>query len=142
MKKVTRVLTVDGKLFESEKRAELHEAEFLEVQALERSIFPAKFDTCDFGNGGGYIQLSPDAYERFMAGYRKVIAKYHKELLRHFDKYPTGIIGRYLGDGDAVAYSLWCLACQIDDSGRLWGQSYYTAHQNEAEQKMLFEIKK
>lgn len=139
MEKVTQFKAEDGRLFANKTECLKYDAKLHKRDKLIRMILPKQFDNCDFANGGGYIQLTPETKKKFMDGYVSCIRVHHPAIFKELDvsKNPTGFIGRYLCDGDLPFYRLWCLACQIDKSGRLWGQAYYATHQSEAKQDVL-----
>jgi hypothetical protein len=134
MKTVSRFETADGKLFRDEKKAAVHEAEVKEVNRLKWSILPKKLDTCEFANGGGYIQLTPAQVAEFMDGFENVIKTFYPSLLEVYKRCPTGIIGRYLSDNEYPCYTLWLLACQISHN-RLYGQAYYANNPSECKNR-------
>lgn len=139
MEKLTMYKANDGRMFGNKKECEKHDKKLEECDKLVQMILPKAVDTCDFANGGGYIQLTLETKNKFMAGYVGLIRKYHPKIYKELDValYPTGMVGRYLCDADSPFYRLWTLAGQIDFQDRLWGQSYFVTKASEAKQVCL-----
>ena len=126
--------TEDGKVFETEKKAEYHEELLKQIKVLSESILPKKFDTCEFANGDGHIQLTVAQVKKFDEEFKKLLSKHDPDCL----KYDDGMMGRMLNDSDSSLYHLWCLAQKINrGSNRLYGQPYYANHPLEAKQVCL-----
>lgn len=141
MKQVTKFITEDGDLFDTEEEALNHENYYLDVEKVYQSVLPEEVETVEFLNGHGYIQLSSNKMKELTNSYLSIIKKYHDEkMYKRAKECPTGIIGRYLCDGGAIAYKLYDLLDRIDQSNRLWGQAFYAINPNRGDQTCLFAI--
>jgi hypothetical protein len=127
----------DGTLFEDEAECAKYDEVLGARDKAVALILPKQFDTTDFANGTGYIQLTEDTKDDFIDAYLGLVKRLHPSLHQKAVTNPVGIIGRYLCDSDSPLYRLWTLACQIDKQNRLWGQPYYALHPDEGTQTLL-----
>ncbi len=136
MEEIKAWKTSDGKIFNDKTAANLYEAKRVEADRLSELLLPDKYDTCDFANGSGYLQLSEDLINEFDRDFMKAINLYHREW--KFEKYiPTEVIGRYLCDSQSPFDRPNRIRSRVDSKFRLWGQEYFVAHPSEAKQDRL-----
>lgn len=130
--------TEDGRTFKTLEEAKRHEKIMGRIEKAERLLLPKRHDNTDFGNGGGYIQLTSEKLTAFRNEYLALIEELHPSLLaRAKKKSIDGVLGRTLCDSNSPLYPLWCLYERVDSDSRLWGQLYFKNHPSEATQKEL-----
>lgn len=139
MEQVTRFKTKDGALFTDETKAKRHEKLLADIAGLEKLVrADEKHDDCDFANGGGYKQLTPESVNKFIEGFGHLIEReMDGDTLHRYKQNPRGFVGRILCDSDTPLYGLWTILCRIDGQHRLWGQIYYANNPHEGKQISL-----
>jgi len=144
MEEVKRFKSKDGKFFDSVEKCLSHEIDFTAVETVMSLLNPIpEDDHCKFANGHGFVRQDIALIEKCMGVVIKLadidLKDKKEEILAHPFPYRNSVIGRYLSDSDkGFLYSAWHRFMCMDDSGREWGQPYFTAHPEAAEQ---FEIK-
>jgi hypothetical protein len=138
MKAVTKFKSDNGRLFDTEEEARKSDALFAAQNEVSKLLLQAVDRSCDFSNGGGFIQHSKQDIDAFTAGIRNLIVMEFGdkgETLRAFDVQPNGFVGRYLDDSGSNTYRLWCRLRNIDSELREWGQGYYALNPTQGTQK-------
>lgn len=127
MKAIIKYQADNNRLFDTEKEA-VKMDEILRLANEVNKLLPSAIDdSCQFANGGGYIQQSPEDIKAFSKALSELIAfECGVSEAQMFDEAPTGIVGRYLDDGNRISYRLYLRLCCIDANNREWGQPYYT----------------
>ena len=139
METVHKFKAHDGKLFDDVEECLWYEEMIGAVKEAIRLILPEEHDTVAFSNGHGYIQLTAATKTVFITMYLGAVERFLPDLLPLAKGNPTGIVGRYLCDGDSPIYKLFLLADRIDSQNRLWGQSYYAKNPGAGDLVMLAE---
>ena len=113
-----------GKLFEDEKLYNLHVAKEKTLKEINLQFPVVVEKTCDFANGGYFIQRS----EKYFTDYKDLIIKKVKEFSEAGDSYTPLSYGwfRCLDDGGSLFYGVACRILQICKTCyKEWGQIYY-----------------
>lgn len=140
MKEVKRFQSEDGKLFDSAEKCLSYEIDLTAVQTVMSLLNPTpKDDHCEFANGRGFVRQDIQLVEKCMRIVINIAAidlkDKKEEIMEHPFLYRNSVIGRYLSDSDkGFLYSAWCRFMCMDDIGREFGQPYFSAHPEKAEQ--------
>jgi hypothetical protein len=138
--------TSDGARFSDNAKAEAHQALIADVEAAMAPLRPRPVDpSCNFANGGGYLQQDRDAVHtakralwRIFCGRPSLkFAWEGKQGIDPLTVHPSWVCRMLDGSHDPLgeAYSrLWCIS---DVTYREYGQLYYSTHEREAKQVAL-----
>jgi hypothetical protein len=122
----------NGAEFASEEAARKYEILLDEVDAAMAPLGRHP-DTCDFANGGGYLQHAPGAVFKAFDAIVALVERTLASLPEGWQPLPSaeiwrcrgGIIGRYLDDSHSVLWRAWVRFLCVDDRFREWGQPYH-----------------
>lgn len=130
----TTFTTEDGATFNTEAEARKHEYYLSEIEAIDRKLPRAIDSGCEFANGGGFIQHTPEALANWLSDVEKLLRKYEgAETADRWAQNPRGIVGRYLDDGGSPAYAFVYRVMSIGNDFREWGQPYYALNPGKME---------
>lgn len=135
MKTITKFVAEDGTEFKTESACKKHETLLVKVEKVNRLLRRAKDSSCEFSNGGGYIQHTSEEVTNFKSKLVKLCKVYSKhEVFRQSLEFihPGGLGGRIL-EGSPI-YSIWMRLYCVDSQNREWGQPYYALHPTEGKQ--------
>lgn len=133
MKKINRFEAEDGSVFNTEKECENYEELCKKVDKI-MLMFPVlpKDNSCEFANGGGYIQHERSVVEKA----KEEITALGNKLFKISPPASFGWIGRYFDDsGKTCLYSAWGRLSNIDNKFREWGQGYFAINPDKGVQK-------
>lgn len=129
MKTIIKYKSESGREFDTQSGAAIADELFAKQNEVSMLLPQAVDDSCDFSNGGGYVQHTQQDIDKFTAGIRELIVLEFGEnsaTLKAWDTGgPYGIVGRYLDDSNSDTYRLWGRLYSIDPRLREWGQGYY-----------------
>lgn len=101
---------------------------------------------CNFANGGGYYQLTPEAIRMFDNAFIEAVKEMEPELFKKYEKAgrPFNIkdyaVGRWLNDSGSPLYGSLITRLCIDDKFRRWGQIYYANNTSEGKNVKLGDL--
>lgn len=141
MKPITRYEAIDGHTFKTAEECEKYERLLAELKRINAMLRRAVDEGCNFANGYGFVQQTPEALKRFDEAFAEFLAGYiSQETANLYSKCPQGIVGRYLSDGGGAfydaAYRLWVRRYSIDEENREWGQPFYAMPQNKGRREL------
>lgn len=139
MKPITQFQSETGRIFKDEESALKHDALFKAQNEVSKLLPQAVDDSCEFSNGGGFIQHTPNDIEAFSLGLRRLLAMEFGDdsaIVKHWDAGNSGYIGRYLDNSGSNTYRLLDRFLAIDKLGREWGQPFYAAYPEDGRQKL------
>lgn len=132
MKQISKFKAIDGKLFDTEAECKKYEGYLTLIENAHAAIQSALDSSCDFANGGGFVQHNP----LDLANFKSLVAQAIRSQLgdKHAQMFidnPRGFIGRIIDDGDdkylkGFIYRIW----SIDNQNREWGQPFYAIESN------------
>lgn len=135
MKIIQQYQSEDGKIFNNEQECEKYEVILAKVNKI-LSDMPCGEKIDRFTNGRGYIQHSADVVQSLKESIVELANEYFnpKDNYKYFNYY----LSRCIDDSNMkclskMSYKIMC----IDEDNREWGQPYFAAHPNEAEQIRL-----
>lgn len=141
MQAITKIQSVDGKLFDNEADCIKHEKMIEEIDVIIQTLNPVPND-CNFKNGDGYVQQDIKTVAKAMiriveaAGIKK-----KPEFIENPFACRFGVIGRIICDSDnAQLWHSWSRFMNIDNLGREWGQSFFARHPEEGKKKDLTKL--
>ena len=142
MKVITKYQAFDGVEFLDSGKCEAHESNCTISDGIF-SLLPATPDSCDFTNGGGYIQHVESDLLKVRNKFLEFVKRYsdHKWIQETidngFDVHPS-YAGRIIDECTPQSISkLWYRFMCIDSNFREWGQPYYATNPEKAECKKL-----
>lgn len=144
VKAIIKYCVDDGSEFATMDEALAHDSLCAEIADLMKRLHPIPKD-CDFSNGAGFVQQIPAEALAVQRGIVKATRRHFRrdEMYdRHFDYADTAgkpvgytFVGRLISDGcPHVLYRAWHRIMCMDEAFREWGQPYYAAHPDEADQ--------
>lgn len=137
MKAITRYQAEDGSIWMTPEAALEREHFIVVVDEAMVPLGPQYDDgTCDFANGHGYIQHSPEAVAAARANLmpitRKLLACWFKDQLERHGKDPVDAhpswYSRILDGDHRPLDQAWRRIGCIDTQHREWGQQYFAAN--------------
>ena len=143
MKKVERYESRDGVLWESEDKAEKHEAFLDEIDVIKQLLPPLpKDEGCHFANGHGYIQHTRESFNAYKVAILQLGGEICYAPMKEWANEPDsvanmGIAGRYFDDGNHHLYRLWHRVMCTDGNYREWGQPYFALNPDKGEMKKI-----
>lgn len=102
---------------------------------------------CNFANGDGFYQLTPEAVRMFDNAFIEAVKELHPDLFNAYASkgLPFVILnyftGRSLDDMNSPLYGVHGMRMCVDDKFRRWGQPYYALNPAAGEQKKLGDLK-
>lgn len=131
MKVITKYQAIDGREFNSEADCLQHESLLAQIEA----ILPLKApNSCEFANGGGYIQHSAQSIQKA----RKELIKLAKKIDSYItEKTHITYLMRVLDDMNSPLTSLAIRLYCIDSQYREWGQPYFAINPDKGQQIKL-----
>lgn len=148
MKKVEMFEAEDGTLFKTIAKALKYNKIYKRVKDLCNMLGgPINDPGCNFANGDGYYQLTPEMVRRFDNAFIEAIKEFEPELFKEYsDKNLPFVItnyftGRWLDDNNSPLYTAVMLRHRVDEKFRLWGQTYYAMNPEKGKQNKLGDFK-
>lgn len=142
MQTITKYKADDGVEFLNASECELHEANCELAEAIMRTL-PKKPDSCDFSNGGGYVQHDAETLLKARNRFLEFVKRYtdHKWIQQSIDggmDIDCSWAGRIIGEcAPSSIYKHWCRFGCVDKSFREWGQPYYALNPEQGKQIRL-----
>ena len=141
MELIIKFKAKDGVEFSNESDCLAYEDQCGDIDAII-AILPEKPDTCDFSNGGGYVQHSMENFMKARNAYLEYVKIYtdHDYIQQTIDKgldvHPSWV-ARISEFFPGYVAKKWHRFQCVDDQLREWGQPYYANNPEDAEQKRL-----
>lgn len=131
----------DGKIFNHKNDCEKYEFKMNQIEKIMQNL-PQEPDSCNFRNGGGYLQHDPEIVKKAMIEILKLSEidfKEDKEKIfeNPFSYRQSYYIGRVMTDGNNICWSAWCRFLSMDNKYREWGQPYFALNPDKGEQIRL-----
>jgi len=138
-KAITQYKTHDGKVYANESDAERWERDLNKAKDIV-SMFP---NNSRLSSGDYYripMQLISDGRRKLADSLKKIIdPRYDGTITAFINGDEQGrFIGRLLDDGDSPFYRAWSMLECIDKQGRMFNQTYFTHHPEEAENEVAY----
>ena len=137
MKKIAKWVAIDGTEFNEEQKCIDYEKLITKVESISAKL-PSIPDTTDFSNGGGYIQHDKVVTDAVRVEILELCKEYidHNWIQQSIDDlnvHPS-YVARLLDDYNirpisSLWHRFWC----IDKKYREWGQPYFAANPEKAE---------
>ncbi len=142
MRQVTKYKANDGSEFTDAAECIKHERNCADADEI-MSKLPTKPNTCDFSNGGGYLQHDKDTFLVVRNKFCEFAKRYtdHKWIQdtidNGMDAHPSWV-GRMIDECAPRSISkLWYRFMCVDSEFREWGQPYYADNPDKADQTCL-----
>lgn len=138
MESIIQYKAKDGRIFNNEENCLTYEQQLDKIEKIMSGLFDRP-DSCDFINGGGYIQQEKNNVDKAIIDLVKASGVCdHIANSLEFNKNPftyrNGIIGRYLDDNDSFICKHWLRFRCMDDNYREYGQPYFASNPSQAKQ--------
>ena len=137
MKTITKYKAFDGSEFNDKEKCITHEANCRHGLSIISKL-PAKPDSCEFSNGGGYIQHDFNEVLNVRNEFLEFCKRFtnHKWIQESIDGgfgVDSSRAGRVIGECTPNSiYKIWYRISCIGKDGREWGQPYYVANPDRA----------
>lgn len=142
METLTKYKAFDGREFTDADECREHEANCLEAERIMGQL-PAKPDTCDFSNGGGFLQHDKETFLAVRNQFCEFAKRYtdfkwlQQTIDMGLDAHPSWV-GRILDEAAPSTISKhWYRFMCVDSELREWGQPYFANNPSEGKQKQL-----
>lgn len=141
MKIISKFAAKDGVEFATECECLGYEDACSDIDQII-SMLPEKPNTCEFSNGGGYIQHEMESFMKTRNAYLEYVKVYtdHKWIQQSIDMgidaHPSWIARISECFPDYIAKKWYRFQC-VDDQFREWGQPFYADNPSDAEQKRI-----
>jgi len=124
MEKVTKYKTTDGRIWNTEEEASVHETLMGRVKEIIRALGERSDEIM---NGAGYVQHDPAVVKKIKASFYQLALTQQGFNKAESDENVPGEywIGRYLDDSNSALYSVWSRLQCIDELGREFDQQFY-----------------
>lgn len=134
MKAIIKYQALDKTTFNTEEECVRYENLLNKVNKIMSKIGDkVKDKSCEFGNGGGYIQHNKEIVKKAQTDITNLAIK---ELKLDKDYKFGSFIGRYIDDsGVNCIKEAYCRLQCIDNKGREWGQPYFAINPDKGVQK-------
>lgn len=133
MKAITKYKALDESVFDTEKECLEYEKICTKVDEIMKDMIDVP-DTCDFGNGKGYIQQD----QLIVDTAKTKLLSLGRKLYKSAENASFYGIGRWFDDsGNSALYHAWGRLSNCDSQYREWGQMYYALHPEQGKQIQL-----
>lgn len=132
MKIINKYVANDGREFNTERHCLAHEKVLIKIENAHKLLGKRSVerheDSCDFANGGGYIQHTKKEVLNFKKAIVELCKKEFKDKVFRLplkEIHPGGFGGRIIDESSSPLRESWSRLFCIDEYNREWGQPFY-----------------